>query len=224
MTTHSRNLVMAFDTETTGFPPKVNRSNGKPFPTISEYPYILQLSFVIYDLNTQNIVQEYNKYVKIPDDVIIPEKSFEVHGINKQTCNLLGIPIEDVLEDFYRAYMSVDRIVGHNLSFDRKMVEIEVLRSDVTTRFPDIVWIFSDTWNDINDVDLICTMAKGKDLCNLYMTNEKTGVRWKKFPKLSELHFALFDFVPGDLHDALVDTKICLRCYLKMAFGIVLAL
>ena len=67
-------------------------------------------------------------------------------------------------------------------------------------------------------------MGKGKDVCNLYTTNEKTGVRWKKQPKLSELHFALFDFVPGNLHDALMDTKVCLRCYLKMAFGIVLEL
>jgi len=218
-----RNLVMAFDTETSGFAPKVDRTNGKPTPTISEYPMILQLSFVIYDLNTQTVVQEYNQYVKIPDHAVIPAKATEVNGITKQICNLRGIPIEQVLEDFYRAYVSVDRVVAHNLAFDRKMIEIEMLRSGISS---DIAWICNDTWNDVNDIELICTMTmpKSKDICNLYTTNEKTGTRWKKQPKLSELHFALFDFVPDNLHDALMDTKVCLRCYLKMAFGIDLSL
>ena len=225
MEKHSRNLVMAFDTETSGFPPKINRSGGAPVPPISEYPLILQLSFVIYDLNTQQIVQEYNQYVKIADDAVIPERTTEIHGITKQICNLRGIPMENVLEDFYRAYMSVDRVVAHNLAFDRKMVEVEMLRHiGKLSHIPNIMLLFNDTFNDVNDIETICTMGKGKDVCNLYTTNEKTGVRWKKQPKLSELHFALFDFVPGNLHDALMDTRVCLRCYLKMTFGIVLAL
>jgi len=214
---------MAFDTETTGFAPKVDRTNGKPPPTISEYPMILQLSFIIYDLTSQTVVQEYNQYVKIPEDAVIPAKATEVNGITKQICNLRGIPIEQVLEDFYRAYISVGRVVAHNLAFDRKMIEIEILRSGMSS---DIAWICNDTWNDLNDVELVCTMTmpKSKDICNLYTTNEKTGTRWKKQPKLSELHFALFDFVPGNLHDALMDTKVCLRCYLKIACGIELPL
>jgi DNA polymerase-3 subunit epsilon len=225
MNQHSRNLILAFDTETTGFPPKINRTNDAPVPTISEYPLILQLSFVIYDLNTQTVLQKYNEYIRISDDAIIPEKTTEIHGITKQICNLRGIPIERVLEDFYRAYMSVDRIVGHNLAFDRKMVEIEMLRNlRKLGHLPDIMLLFNDTFNDINDIETVCTMMRGKDVCNIYTTNERTGVRWKKQPKLSELHFALFDFVPGDLHDALMDTMVCLRCYLKMAFGIEMAM
>lgn len=216
-----RNLILAFDTETSGFPPKVDRTNGKPVPHLSEYPLILQLSFVIYDISTHTVVQEYNQYVKIAEDAVIPERTTEIHGITKQICNVRGIPIEYVLEDFYRAYMSVDRVVAHNLAFDRKMVEIEILRNvSKLTHLPNIMLLFNDTFNDVNDIETICTMAKGKDVCNLYTTNERTGVRWKKQPKLSELHFALFDFVPGNLHDALMDTKVCMRCYLKMTFGI----
>jgi DNA polymerase-3 subunit epsilon len=225
MEKYSRNRVLAFDTETNGLFPKIDRNNGSAFPTISEYPHILQLSFIIYDLNTQTVIQEYNQYVRIADNVAISDKATEINGITKQICKLRGIPIERVLEDFYNAYMSVDRIIGHNIAFDRKMVEIEVLRNvDKLTHIPDIRLLFNDTFNDVNNIEIICTMAKGKDICNLYVNNEKNGVRWKKNPKLSELHFTLFDYVPNNLHDALMDTKVCLRCYLKMTFGIDLAL
>ena len=95
MEKHSRNLVMAFDTETSGFPPKINRSGGAPVPPISEYPLILQLSFVIYDLDAQSVVQEYNQYVKIADDAVIPERTTEIQGLTKQICNLRGIPMEE---------------------------------------------------------------------------------------------------------------------------------
>ena len=40
--------------------------------------------------------------------------------------------------------------------------------------------------------------------------------KFKKFPKLSELHEHLFGSVPENLHNALVDTFACLRCFLKI--------
>jgi len=215
-----RNLVLAFDTETTGFPPKINRSNNTSIPTIGEYPFILQLSFVIYDLNTNSVVQEYNNYVRINDNIVIPEVTTKIHGITKDICNTNGIPIERVLEDLYRAYLSVDYIIAHNIVFDKKMVEIEILRNICKlSHIPDIMLLFNETFNDLNDIQAVCTMIKGKDICNLYITN-KTGTRWKKQPRLSELHFELFNYIPDNLHDALTDTKVCLKCYLKMTFGI----
>lgn len=215
---------MAFDTETTGLIPKVDRSSGLPVPDISEYPLILQLSYVIYDLNTLTIVEKYNEYIRISDDAVIPEKATEINGITHEICKSRGIPIQRALYDFYRAYMSVDRVIAHNITFDRKMIEIEVNRNINRFRsIPDITCMFNDTFNDLNDIETICTMARGKDVCNIYITNEKGG-RWKKSPKLSELHAVLFGFVPTDLHDALVDTMICMRCYLKLTFGIDMSL
>jgi DNA polymerase III epsilon subunit-like protein len=211
---------MAFDTETNGLIPKIDRSSGAPLPSIRDYPLILQLSFVIYDLNKKCIVQKYNEYIRIAEDADIPAKATEINGITKQICNLRGIPIERALADFHEAYMSVDRVIAHNLSFDRKMIEIEVLRNmHMLRNIPTITMMFNDTFNDVHNIETICTMNRGKDICNLYVTNEKGG-RWKKSPKLSELHFRLFDYVPANLHDALVDTMICMRCYLKLVHGI----
>jgi DNA polymerase III epsilon subunit-like protein len=42
---------------------------------------------------------------------------------------------------------------------------------------------------------------------------------FKKFPKLSETHNYLFGFVPENLHNAMMDVLVCLRCFLKLRCG-----
>ena len=39
-------------------------------------------------------------------------------------------------------------------------------------------------------------------------------------PKLVELYQELFRGTPANLHNSLVDTLVCMRCYLKMRHGI----
>ena len=77
--------------------------------------------------------------------------------------------------------------------------------------------LFNELFNDLRGIRTECTMAMGKFVCDLYV--EKNGQRWKKAPKLSELHFQLFGTIPDNLHDALVDTTACLNCYLQMSRG-----
>ena len=209
------NIILAFDTETTGFAPKIDRSPGARVPGIADYPHILQLCFVLYDLRTQMVISKYNEYIKIPDHVPLPDAATRVNGIDKQICQLRGVPIESALLAFCEAYMSADCIVAHNIAFDRKMIEIEVHRN--LPNHPKLVSLFNETFNDLNGIRTECTMAMGKQVCALYV--EKNGSRWKKAPKLSELHFHLFGTVPDNLHDALVDTTACLDCYVHMSRG-----
>jgi DNA polymerase III epsilon subunit-like protein len=56
-------------------------------------------------------------------------------------------------------------------------------------------------------------------------TEKKTPAprMYKKYPKLSELHSHLFGDVPEHLHNALVDTLVCLRCFLKIRCAFVLS-
>jgi DNA polymerase III epsilon subunit-like protein len=53
------------------------------------------------------------------------------------------------------------------------------------------------------------------------ITNPSSSMpkKYKKFPKLSELHNHLFGYVPENLHNALIDTIVCLRCFLKIRCG-----
>ena len=47
----------------------------------------------------------------------------------------------------------------------------------------------------------------------------RAEIKWKKNPKLSELYEKLFDKKAENLHDSMVDTKICLRCFIKMKYN-----
>ena len=42
--------------------------------------------------------------------------------------------------------------------------------------------------------------------------------------KLEELYKHLFGDIPNNLHDSLIDTYICLRCFVKMRFKFELSL
>jgi hypothetical protein len=48
------------------------------------------------------------------------------------------------------------------------------------------------------------------------LKNETIQKKYKKWPKLSELYFAMFHENPDGLHNSMMDVLVCLRCYLKM--------
>jgi DNA polymerase III epsilon subunit-like protein len=204
--------IIVFDTETNGLLPKKNAQTR--LPEIGEYPYILQLSFVVYNMYTQSVEQIYNEYIKIEADVNISAKITEITGITREMCDSKGIPIQQALHDFYNAYVKCDRVVAHNLSFDQTMIETEIARNkyELFENIPDIIHLFDDVFNIVNKTDLYCTMNSTKKMCNLIISG-KYGP-FLKSPKLIELHEKLFGYAPVNLHDAKVDTIVCLKCYL----------
>jgi hypothetical protein len=68
-------------------------------------------------------------------------------------------------------------------------------------------------------------MVNSIELCSIVVEAiDRKGqpYKYKKFPRLSELHQKLFGNIPENLHDSMVDTMACLRCYMKMEHNIVL--
>jgi hypothetical protein len=61
-------------------------------------------------------------------------------------------------------------------------------------------------------------MKAGKAICQIEKL-DKYGKVYYKYPKLSELHVALFGQTPNNTHDATVDILICLRCFCQMKFN-----
>lgn len=53
-------MVMVFDVETTGL---LNMNKTIDDSKLMEYPYVLQLSYLIYDLSNHSIVKTFNEYV-----------------------------------------------------------------------------------------------------------------------------------------------------------------
>lgn len=219
--------VLVFDVETNGLIPKKKR--GTTTTPIEEYPHILQLSFAIYDLETEEIVTKYDSYINIDDKIEISEFITNLTGITRDMCKTRGKQIVDVLDDFYQAYKSCDCLVAHNMKFDESMisVEIERNRTEILERSPLCFTMFNIMHETMNNIERYCTMLKGTNVCNIYTSYpNKTGTsiyKKKKFPKLKELYEKLFENeqVPENLHNSMIDVLVCLKCYLKMRHGIV---
>lgn len=213
---NKRNLILVFDVETTGLIPK----NG--YENIEKCPYILQLSFIVYDTNKCEIKRTFNSYVSIDDCVEVTPKITELTGISKETCKTGGKPIEYVLTEFYNEYQSCDVIVAHNIDFDKEMIAIEVTRNhskmiENGCLYPSL--LFNKIYNSVHSKEIYCTMRNGRDFCDLWTEAKANGAnakRFKKNPKLSELYYKIFNTIPSGLHDALVDTDVCLKCYVHL--------
>jgi len=165
-----RRYYLVFDVETTGLLPKTKFSKNGTSPSIDQYPYILQLSFAIYDLETRTIIQKYDSYIKIANSVEISEYVVNLTGINKEICQNRGKPICSVLYDFYKAYTTCQGLVGHNLEFDTKMILVELERNRtnlIEMGLADCFVLFQPMHEKINNIDRYCTMRKGTALCNI---------------------------------------------------------
>ena len=195
--------ILVFDTETTGLIPK---SEDSPMP------YITQLSFIVYDTQDNQIRSMFDSYIQLPKGIEIPQIVTDLTGITNEKCDT-GIPIEQALSIFYHTMIICDCIIAHNIDFDIQMINIEVERNIGTLRFcSNIQNMFTGNRN------LDCTMRMSTEACSLFRTTERNRT-YKKFPKLAETYFHLFQKVPENLHNSMVDALVCLRCYLKMKYN-----
>lgn len=232
--------ILVFDTETTDKPPIMpgstwdeRQTNEKKllepnnidesWPSIIDrWPSIIQLSYILYDTEQPNNAKIFNKYIDIPDNIVISDGSIQIHHITRDT--IRDAPsnnrstIYEALNEFLDDIKKVDVVVGHNVQFDRKMVISELLRLSKDQHLSQI----TDMMDDSN---FECTMIKTTPLCQLKqkieykdkITGEPKHFYKIKSPKLSEAYQHFFGYAPTgeSLHDALVDVVVCLRVYLK---------
>ena len=208
------NLVLVFDVETTGLIPKTEFA-------LDLCPYILQLSYVVFNIETLKIEKQYNQYINIPAKIQITPDIEKLTGITRAKCNS-GVVITEALDSLYTEYLKCGTIVAHNIEFDSKMVKIEIARNPgrKTRHLCDLLNL---EYEKVKNIRRYCTMAYSIDICNIMVDAiDKRGqpYKYKKFPKLSELYQTLFGFIPENLHDAMIDTLACLRCYMKMSYNI----
>jgi len=206
--------VLVFDTETTGLMPK-RAFRNTPVNEV-ELPHMTQLTYILYDIEQRCILQVFNSYIKLPDSVVVPEKATEITGITTEKCAIEGRDICDVLRSFYAAYETADHVVAHNIAFDAEIIHLECTRNShsLIDECPNIMKMLY-----LSDKIRECTMNMTTAFCNLYRTNIR-GKPYLKMPKLCELYEKLFGTIPDNLHNSLVDTLVCLRCYLKFRWSI----
>jgi len=207
MTTIAPKRIMVFDVETSGLLPKYS---------YQQFPHILQLSYIVFNRESNVIEKKYNAYIKVAEYVVITDEITKLTGITRKQCDEHGIPILEALHSMYLDYIDCDCIVAHNLKFDSIMVGIELERHDAPTELRNLMnQLYETKTNKIR----YCTMMNSIDLCKMRVDSvNKKGepFTYNKWPKLSELHNHFFGFVPEGLHDSLVDVEVCLKCYLKL--------
>lgn len=193
--------VLVFDVETTGLPIGKNPS----ISDLDKWPYIVQLSYIMYDTNTNVIDLSYNEILKLPDYVEISSESIKLHKITEEINKQLGINRRIALQTFNRVLGRADIIVGHNISFDKRMMMVECARNSVYHLF---------NHKGVKKIEY-CTMKNSVDVCKIEKTSDN-GKKYFKYPNLSELYYYLFGEVPENTHNSFVDVLLCLRCYVKL--------
>jgi len=200
--------VLVFDTETTGLPQRNKYGKKASIYETTLWPYIIQLSYILYDTEKHKIIIDHDHIVKIPDHCELTEKSVEMHGITRNRSIREGISINEALDLFHVCVNSADMIIAHNLSFDRQIILVESIRHRRGGPF------YSKSSSQF-----FCTMKNTVELCQIMATNTKTGETYMKFPRLSELHQHMFGEEPRNTHNSFVDILICLRCYVMLTEG-----
>jgi len=191
--------VIVFDTETTGLPKTKVLTTG----LVNLWPYIVQLSYIIFNTETFEIEEHYNQYINIGENIKLDEEAVKIHGLTRDFLMKYGIKIEDALQQMSKDINKCDLIVGHNVIFDKNVVLVEAIRNDIPVRFK----------------KEYCTMKNGKDICKIEKINAK-GEKYFKYPKLIELHEKLFNKSPNNLHNSFNDILVTLRCFMKLKHNI----
>lgn len=234
---HDNNLILVFDVETTGL--IIRDYMTKQLPEPDKCPFITQLSYIVYDISQKKNIEVFNSYIKIDSSIKIPQIVTDLTGITQEICQEQGQVITDVLVAFYEAYRRCGTIVSHNMVFDSDMILTELQRNHNSMVIQGCDYpscLFNKYYNVAHKIELFCTMMNSINICNIIKESKNRGRlmadEWinleefdgfvvkkrmhKKWPKLSELHFHLFGTIPQNLHNSMVDTEACLKCYVKM--------
>ena len=142
--------IIVFDTETTGLP---KSKYAEPEDTW-QFPYVVQLSWLIFNTGTNKIETVRDKIIKLPNYIKIPKKATEIHGITQEQMLEEGQPASEVLDTFMRDLSSCTGVIGHNIEFDKKMLEVECIRNKCRRLSSYRKMTF-------------CTMKMGKHICNI---------------------------------------------------------
>ena len=181
-------MFLLFDTETTGF------GNNKLSATHPAQAHICQLAI----LQLSEELVELSSFICLihPEDKWkISEGARAVHGITTEDCYIHGVPITHALDTFAKNYEANRIIVGHNLQFDLKMLQIDIEASGIQFKMN-------------GDKYPICTMEKITPIMKLpHIRKNSFGTQYK-WPKLEEAYsFVTKGQSLNGAHDALVDIR-----------------
>ena len=181
-------LHLVFDTETSGL-----WRDAESVDSPSQ-PHLVQLAARLY-IDTRAVSQM--SVLIQPEGWSIEPAAETVHGISEARCHRYGVPLISALSLFMGLAVTAERIIAHNVHFDRKVIEASVLRAGGN----------ATRWRSLSS-RLFCTQQESTDLCRL------PGKYDWKWPSLEEAHRHFYPDVPFTAqHEGLADVAACKRIY-----------
>lgn len=183
-------MYLFFDTETTGVP-----KNYKAPPSDGlNWPRVVQLGWMVTDEQGREL--KATSHIIRPNNFVIPEVVSRIHGITTDRAMREGVDLPVALDEIAADMSRAEKLFAHNMSFDENILGSEFLRAGRS--------------NIVAQKLRVCTMQGATDFCAI------AGNYGYKFPKLQELHMALFGGSFAGGHDALVDVRACAKCYFEL--------
>jgi len=195
--------ILVFDIETTGLPKDMKGD----IKDSSNWPHIVQLSWLVYDDAIKSIAAEEDVIIKLSDNKQIPIESTKIHGITNEKMLSDGVSINLILPIFLKDFKDCQILVAHNIKFDINIIQAELFRN-----------FKINPLQDHNKIEY-CTMKYGKSITKIWKQSKYYDGLYLKPPRLSELHEKLFAMTPTNLHNSMVDVWACFRCFHHMIFG-----
>lgn len=181
--------IIVFDTETTGLP--INSDD------LDLQPYICQFAAIIYEYDGSNWAEAEVIDILIRPLIPIPLMATALHGIKDE--DVTDQPVfSEVVDQIIEAFQKSDVAVAHNLSFDQKIIEVELARLGRPKQF-----LPPQTFDTMNET---------RELCQIPGKNGNF-----RAPRLMNLHQILFEEKFDQAHNALNDVRATARCLHELA-------
>lgn len=187
-------MILAYDTETSGLP-----SFGDPSDAPHQ-PHLIQLAMILCDMDGTEI-DRFCSIVKPGPGCIMEPEAFNAHGISLERAMDEGMDPREAVTKFIEWANLAKLRVGHNESFDRRIMRIAAARH------------LGFKWDA--EAPAFCTLYKSKFIVNLPPTPKMiaAGMPGPKAPKLEECVRHFFDENLEGAHDALVDVEASMRVF-----------
>ncbi|SDA15143.1 3'-5' exonuclease [Sphingomonas sp. NFR15] len=187
-------MILGYDTETTGLP-RWKEPSDHP-----QQPHLVQLAMILFDMEGREVTRWAN-LVKPGYGAVMEPEAFEAHGITLERARDEGVEPRQAFAAFQDMLLSAKLMVGHNESFDRRMMRIHAARH------------LGFKWEP--PIPNFCTLYRTKYIMRLPATPKMiaAGVPGPKSPNLGECvkHFLGEEMV--NAHDALADIEYTMRVF-----------
>lgn len=187
------NAALFYDTETTGLPLWKEPSEHP------DQPHLVQLGAQLVCLDTRKVIQQLDLIIR-PEGWEISEEVGAIHGITQELAMDVGISESIALEAFYELWRNSALRIGHNESFDARLIRI------ATKRYFDDE--YQDEWKA---GEAKCTQRLASPICALPPTErmKDVGRFHHKAPTLTEAYQHFFGVAFDGAHSAIADVAAC---------------